>query len=243
MSQRCIPNPVLGPRTGAAQPNRHLASILSFRTFYRVHAVPKSYSGAVHFATLIAACIAIGWGSMAQLDQLRTFDWLTIPVTLLIANFVEYHAHRGPMHHRVTGLGLIYMRHVRQHHRFFRSHAMETEEPRDLRVVLFPMALLLFFFGLIALPVGVIVLWVFGHNIAMFYGAAVAAYYLGYECLHYTYHAPWCHWSKKFRLIRWLGENHQRHHDPRRMNQCNFNLTFPLWDWVYGTGRYSDAQQ
>jgi sterol desaturase/sphingolipid hydroxylase (fatty acid hydroxylase superfamily) len=36
------------------------------------------------------------------------------------------------------------------------------------------------------------------------------------------------------RKLRWL---HRLHHDPRRMALCNFNITYPLGDWLFGSLR------
>jgi len=38
----------------------------------------------------------------------------------------------------------------------------------------------------------------------------------------------------ELKLIRALKRHHQAHHNPALMNDYNFNITFPIWDWVKG---------
>ncbi len=32
-----------------------------------------------------------------------------------------------------------------------------------------------------------------------------------------------------------LRHHHTVHHDPRLMNRYNFNITYPIFDWLFGT--------
>ena len=36
-------------------------------------------------------------------------------------------------------------------------------------------------------------------------------------------------------MLRWMGRLHRRHHDPARMTRCNFNITWPIGDVLFGT--------
>lgn len=35
--------------------------------------------------------------------------------------------------------------------------------------------------------------------------------------------------------LAWLRTHHTRHHELARMEKGNFNVSFPLWDWLLGT--------
>ncbi len=61
------------------------------------------------------------------------------------------------------------------------------------------------------------------------------AYFLMYEVLHLSWHAPAGSWVARLALVRWLGRLHRRHHDPARMTRCNFNITWPIGDLLFGT--------
>lgn len=53
--------------------------------------------------------------------------------------------------------------------------------------------------------------------------------------LHHPYHLPADHTVARLGLVGWLRRQHQRHHDPQRMTEGNFNVSIPLFDWVMGT--------
>ena len=58
---------------------------------------------------------------------------------------------------------------------------------------------------------------------------------VSYEVLHLCYHAPKDSFIGRRKIIRILRTHHARHHDPRRMQKYNFNVTVPLFDWIMGT--------
>jgi hypothetical protein len=109
-----------------------------------------NYSGPLHLATIIGFSILVAAASLAMLEDVKTAEWLTIPVTFLYCNLAEYLGHRGPMHHKTRFLGGIFKRHTVEHHSFFTDEAISFDSPQDYRAVLFPPILLVFFFGLFA---------------------------------------------------------------------------------------------
>jgi sterol desaturase/sphingolipid hydroxylase (fatty acid hydroxylase superfamily) len=44
-------------------------------------------------------------------------------------------------------------------------------------------------------------------------------------------------------LVRVLREHHRRHHHPALMQRWNFNVTLPLFDWLYKTRASDDLVQ
>ena len=107
-----------------------------------------------------------------------------------------------------------------------------------MRVTLFPLIMLVFFFGLIALPIGIGVLLLTTPNTALLYVATAVLYYLAYECVHLAVHLPDDHWARRIPGVEARMVYHRLHHDPRYMSQCNFNISFPLADRLYGTARF-----
>jgi hypothetical protein len=193
---------------------------------------------------LVAAAGLAGIGLALWLagPALSWHDAWIVPVTVLIANAVEYLAHRGPMHHRRPGLQPLHTRHTGRHHRYFTAEAMHFESARDFHAVLFPPVLLLFFGG-IAASLGLLASLVLPRATAALFVATALAYYLLYELLHFLYHVP-AHWrAGRWPVVRTLARLHRLHHDPRRMQQRNFNLVFPLCDWLAGTLDLSDPAQ
>lgn len=206
-----------------------------FRDQYRSEMLPPGYSGWRHVAlvalvgpSVIAAALVLASRTW------RASDFWVVPATLLIANIVEYLAHRGPMHHRVKGLTLLHLRHSGRHHRYFTAKAMTFESTRDFHAVLFPPVLLLFFGGIAAMLGGLAMLLLGTAGGALFFATSMG-YYLLYEVLHFLYHVPPQWPLARLPGVRWLARLHRLHHDPPHMLLCNFNLVFPLCDWVAGT--------
>jgi hypothetical protein len=62
--------------------------------------------------------------------------------------------------------------------------------------------------------------------------AGTAAYYAGYESMHYLMHKPKLPWLQRTWAFRFIERHHRIHHV--RMNK-NLNVLLPLADWVLGT--------
>jgi hypothetical protein len=206
-----------------------------FRDNYRREHIGPRYSGIAHFCFTSFGCL----GAMAfcawRLQAVHWWEWLTVPVTFLFANFVEHAGHRGPMHHPRKGLGLIFERHTRQHHRFFTPDNMAFEGVRDFKAVLFPPILLIFFFGCFALPVGIPLALLSTPNIGYLFALTSIGYFLNYEWLHFSYHTAEDSWIARLPGVATLRRHHTLHHDQSLMSHYNFNITYPITDWLRGT--------
>ena len=209
----------------------------AYRPEYRRNYLPAGYSGVRHMMFIVLFCvggIALG---IAMLDNVAPLEWLTVPLTFLYANLAEYLGHRYVMHRRRRFLGLIHERHTVQHHRYFTAEEMDMDGLEDLRAILFPPSLLVFFFGAFALPAGLLLAWLFSANVAWLFVVTALGYYFSYEVLHLAYHLPPA--SKAFRIpgLKRLQRLHRAHHDPAVMSHGNFNITWPICDWVFRTRR------
>ena len=218
-------------------------AVAEYREAYRQEEIPANYRGLVHLCFTFASGIAVVIYSAWQLDQVQAAQWLTIPITLLYANLAEYLGHRFVMHRPVPGLGLLYKRHSGQHHRFFSHQHMELDGIRDLKVVLFPPVLMVFFVLAFALPVGIALSWLFAGNVGFLFAATAVAYFLNYEILHLAYHLPRDSWLGRRGLVSRLRALHTSHHDPRLMSNWNFNITYPVSDLLFRTFRGSAASR
>jgi hypothetical protein len=209
--------------------------VVEFRADYRKVEIGPLYTGVGHFAlTSLGSLLAIGF-ALSRLSVVRPLEWLAIPATFVFANFAEYVGHRGPMHHPTAGLRLVYQRHTLQHHQFYTHEAMSLESSRDLKMVLFPPVLLLFFLGGIATPIGVMLSMAATPNVAWLFVATAVGYFLTYEWLHTSYHLRPDGLVARLPGLRFLRRHHMTHHDLRVMAKANFNITFPIGDLVFGT--------
>jgi len=207
----------------------------NFRAHYRAERIPSYYSGRLHLGLTTSICLAVILWCAVKLESVTPLEWLAVPVTLLYANLSEYLGHRGPMHNPTKGLGLVYQRHTREHHIFFTDSDMAVNESRDFMAVLFPPVMLLFFTLAFALPVGLLLGWLASPNTAYLFVMTSLAYFLNYELLHLAYHLPESHWAFGIPFMKTLRRHHMTHHRPDLMSRYNFNITYPVADWFFGT--------
>jgi hypothetical protein len=122
--------------------------------------VPRGYDGRVHMA------ITFGGGALALLPACGSCSGATAGVAGGAAEPGLRQPRRVPRPPlpdapALPGLALIYKRHAGQHHRYFTHEQMPIDGLHDLRAVLFPPVLVLFFFGLFATPVWFALAWLF----------------------------------------------------------------------------------
>jgi hypothetical protein len=210
-------------------------AVARYREQYRAEEISPRYRGWLHFAfTSMFALGGIAWCA-SRIVAPTALEWLAVPLTFLYANLAEYWGHRIPMHRPIRGLGLVYRRHSKQHHRFFTHDAMELESARDLKAVLFPPLLVTFFFGAFALPAWLAIAWLATPNAAYFFVATALAYFYNYELLHFAYHLPTAHPVARLPGIAQMRRLHHVHHDQALMASRNFNITYPIGDLLFRT--------
>jgi hypothetical protein len=207
----------------------------SYRDEYRRAHIPVYYRGWLHLLFTFGIGGAAFIACLLRLDHVQPLEWIAVPLTALYVNLAEYWGHRGPMHHKRRGLGLVYERHTRQHHRFFTDVTMPVDSLRDLRAVLFPPVLMTFFLAVFAVPAGLLLARFTSDNVGWLFAATALGYFLNYEFLHLAYHLPGNYAVARWPLVGRLKRLHEAHHDPRLMAHYNFNISYPLGDWLFGT--------
>jgi len=210
-------------------------SVQIARNSFRARRIGPRYSGPRHLATTIGISLLVALVSATQLDDVRPLEWLTIPLTFLYANLAEYLGHRGPMHHKTRFLKKLFERHSIEHHSFFTDKAPTFDSSKDYKAVLFPPVLLVFFIGAFAMPVGAVLYWLFSPNVCFLFVLTAVLYFLNYELLHFAYHADPASWIGRLPLMSRLRRHHLAHHNRRLMTRYNFNITYPIGDWLFGT--------
>lgn len=200
--------------------------------------VPGWYSPALHLAGNAALTAGVVWLSWSLTgDSIRPWAWLFFPLALLVGNAVEYVIHRYPMHKRTRHLDRFFKSHTLIHHRVFDERDFDLAAGRDVYFVLTTVhttALSLLVLGLIY---GALALTV-GQDVAAIASIGLAVYAMAVELMHLVLHLPqsWFErWPLRASGLRYLREHHRRHHDPRLMTRYNFNLAFPVTDFILGT--------
>ena len=212
-----------------------LQTVEQFRAEYRERYISQHYSGPLHLATTISVSLLIALLSAMMLEEISPLEWLTMPLTFLYANLCEYLGHRGPMHNKTRFLGLIFRRHAIEHHSFFTDEAATYDTTQDFKAVLFPLIMLLFFNGCFALPIGALLYLLISPNVAFLFVLTAILYFLNYELLHFAYHMDPQTWIGRLPCMDRLRRHHIRHHDRRLMTRYNFNITYPICDYLFGT--------
>ncbi|MDH4047718.1 MAG: sterol desaturase family protein [Gammaproteobacteria bacterium] len=205
------------------------------REAFRRKYVSPNYSGPLHLATTVSICLVVALLCAVMLENVQPLEWLTIPLTFLYANLSEYLGHRGPMHHRKPLLSAVFQRHTIEHHAFFTDQAISYESSKDFKAVLFPPILLFFFIGAFAVPAGALLFFLVSANVAFLFMLTAVLYFLNYELLHFAYHVRPSSWIGRLPFMSRLRQHHAHHHNPQLMTRYNFNITYPLCDYFFGT--------
>ena len=127
-------------------------------------------------------------------------------------------------------------RHCTTHHQFFTHHDLGYKGHKEWRALLFP-PLAPVAFVLLSIPPALLANWLVSSNAAYLIVISMSGYYLFYEFVHtlshlddeknpYLRHVP---------LINTIRRMHYIHHVLGLMQTRNFNLTFPIGDWLFGT--------
>jgi hypothetical protein len=209
--------------------------LADFRSKYRREVVGRYYQGTAHLTFVIVVPMALIILAASSIRSPLPLEWLTIPVTFLFANIVEYFGHRKPMHEKIKHMGLMFHRHTLEHHQFFTEQWMTCRSPKDYKIVLFPPVMLFFYVGLVAVPIGTLLFLTWSHNIAWMYVATTMFYFMQYEALHFCYHLDDDFWIAKLPVLSALRRHHQLHHTHELMTRYNFNITWPIADTLFGT--------
>ncbi len=203
--------------------------------------ISPAYSGWRHFLVVNAmAAAAIAFAAWL----LRAPSWrelLAVPITFVLVNAGEWQLHRDLLHKRVPPFQVLYERHALNHHVAFHHDTMAAPSPREWRWVLFPAPAFLGALVLLA-PIALAVGALASRNAGALVAVTGVGFYLLYEWCHLSYHQPEDSFVGRLALVRLLRRHHQRHHHPAMAKRYNFNVTFPIWDWVRGTIAPTDGE-
>lgn len=212
----------------------------AFRARYRA-GISRWYNAWLHGGFVFATGLLVIAFFVRKLDGLQPLEWLALPAALVFFSWGEYMTHRELGHKKRRFAALFYQRHTGDHHSFFVEGRMRYETPRDWRVIFFPAWLIVVYTLLLALPFW----WVLAHwnpNVAALFSATLVGGYLMYEFFHACEHLPPEHPLAKLPWIRQMRRHHELHHRRELMQTRNFNLVFPLVDWLLGTWHREPAE-
>lgn len=199
--------------------------------------IPEGYNGLQHFIVLNVVSLSMIVLSAVMLRGIVWWELLFVPGFFVFANVFEWFYHKGPLHTPNALGGLMkdgYVSHAKSHHILFTDDDMRVKEWRDLTFTLFSPWFLLTI-GCIVVPLGLVLGLTISWNLFWLFLLSSYGYYFVYEWLHTMHHWPEGYWLAETRLFTWLRQHHARHHNLRRMTKGNFNVSFPLADYLFGT--------
>lgn len=205
----------------------------AFRTRYRAD-VHRFYNPWLHAGFVLVfgiTAISLFWSTVHQVQPL---EWLAVPLTLLFFNFAVYGVHRHLGHHKKAFARLFYARHAGDHHSFFAPGHMTYDTARDWRVILFPAWLIVLHSLVVTLPSWWLLKQLNGNVAGLFAGCMILGY-LTYEVFHACEHLPPGNPVTRLPWIRQMRRLHELHHRRELMQARNFNIVFPLMDYLFGT--------
>jgi hypothetical protein len=206
--------------------------VQGFRDRYRA-AIHPGYNPWLHAGLVLLFGLGMMAAFLGTAAQISPGQWLAIPLTLLFMNWGEYQVHKNLGHIKRRAGKLFYQRHTGDHHSFFVEQRMPYEGRRDWRVILFPAWLV------VIQSLGATAIWLLlrglDANVAALAAATWVGGYLLYEILHACEHLPEEHPISGLPWIAQMRRLHALHHRRELMQTHNFNLVFPLTDWLYGT--------
>jgi hypothetical protein len=185
----------------------------------------------VHVALIAAIGLAAIGLRARQIAHPAWYEWLVIPGAFCISNAFEWWIHRFVMHRPVKGFMGIYKRHTLAHHQFFTNVEPSFDSSRDFRILFFPPYALVAFVGLSIPPAAI--LYAVGLPNAEW--LLLIALYLNYELFHYCCHVKDDRLARHIPLVNSIRRHHIAHHNTAIMMERNFNLTYPIADWFFGT--------
>jgi hypothetical protein len=204
-----------------------------FRKYFRTELANRYPNGNYYVIFYVVTLISIIVYLLYLLDIHNPIAFLSVLIYFLFCNFFEYLFHRFPMHRKMPGMSRVY-HHVTIHHNFYANELYYYETSRDYYAVIIPYYVwihIIISTSILAL----IIYWSVGFNQAIIFLITVTSYYLMYELLHFSYHAPKDAWIKKIPFVKYLSNFHLIHHKTEIMSKYNFNITFPIFDKLLGT--------
>lgn len=184
-----------------------------------------------NFSALTIACVYIS----LQLNNPSVMEWMTLAVMMIVGNLGVYLIHRYPLHRYWKWHEFPYREHTIKHHSYFQYHDLNIYSFKEIGNIVFPPQVVLgFVIGYIPVVYFLSSL-VFSQNTAWLIVLGSAAYFMLYEIMHTISHAPEDHFLMKVKFLRFMRNHHRLHHHQRLMSKWNFNIVFPLFDWLTGT--------
>ncbi len=205
----------------------------AFRADYRTRISPW-YSGWLHVLVVYAIGVAALAYSIPHIHRPSWAERSVVPIVFLASNLFEWWIHRYVMHRPVTGFMGIYRRHTLAHHQFFTDAVPTLDDSRDFRITFFPPYALVTFIAL-SVPPALALGTLWSANAGLLLICTTVGIYLNYEFFHWGCHVKDDRFIGHIPFMNTIRRHHIAHHNQAIMMEKNFNLTYPIADWLFAT--------
>lgn len=153
-------------------------------------------------------------------------------------SLVEWSLHRFVMHKNLKWFSYPFKAHAVTHHGKFKADNTYhgNDRPNDIKKI--PMAWWNGPVLVLLASIPAVLLSYFSNHIEFFLISILVGgcYYGAYEYIHWCMHLPRNRRIEFWSVFRWLNGHHLLHHRyAGKKNGKNYNVVFPLWDWLLGT--------
>ena len=211
--------------------------VSQFREEFREQHIPSWYSGTIHVVFNCIMMVGVCIYMLTLVENPTPLELLTLPVGLLIGNLGVYLIHKYLLHRVQPFVEAFTFRvHTTWHHHFYTDENFLHDTRKDFYILFFPPTVILMFI-LLMMPATyyLLVACSVPLNVVFLYLFTFALYFLLYESVHFISHLPLGNPLLRFPLFGFMRKHHLAHHNVELMYQYNFNVVFPLFDYILGT--------
>lgn len=198
-----------------------------------IKTIPISYHDTLHAFIPTFVGLAVIIISLLTICQFSFWMVPLVILTLFSCFGFEWYVHKHVLHMPWKWLESIHVKHM-AHHILYTNADMTMRDRKELYFILMP-SYAIFVILILVTPIVAGLALTFGPDIARIVLATLSGFFLTYEWLHYAYHHPPNTFISNLKLIKILRNHHLKHHNPRKMQHYNFNVTLPVFDWIMKT--------
>ena len=172
---------------------------------------------------------------LLQVQNPTLLEFMVFPVMLVMGSFTVWAFHRYPLHRRYKIITYPYKKHTVEHHNFYTYQDLEISSFREIPYIMFGV------FDVIGFALFFVPAVYFGlstflpSNLVNMIVASCSGYFIIYEVFHTISHLPASNFLLKIPMLKFMWNHHRIHHHHKYMHKVNFNIVFPLFDWLMGT--------
>jgi hypothetical protein len=213
------------PTSVAAYREKHLKRWPSYSS---------DFWGIAHYLFVMFVGLSVSGYSLSFVTDIKVWEVTLFPLGLILGNIAVYIIHKYILHREWKFFPFPFHEHTIKHHSYYTHDAIVAHRPSEYKHILFLPAGIIGFVAGLGIPLAYLFYVTLSPNAGFIIMAMSVLYFLLYETCHLICHLPENHFIFKLSFFWMLREHHRLHHDKSLMKEKNFNIVFPLADWLFG---------